>query len=515
MSDSEMEMSDRNGKDLFSESSKKSSSDLGSYIEATVKDSEEIGYVQGFIQMCKYALPSSGGMILRRVIDIMNFVVIGRLGDPTLVSGAGLGITTICVTTTSLGVGLAGGVETLSSQAFGSGNNYLAGRYYTRAQVVLTILFVPQAILLYFITPILISVGQPVRSAEIAGLFIKILIPGVWGYCQTELLRKFLGTQGAFYIVTNSQIFNLLLHPIWLYIFVSAFSLSVSGVAIATSITYFMNYLVPVIYVTFKKDSVRENSMHWINKDSFVGLWQYMKYAIPAMMLTALEYCAFEATTIIGGTIGESELAACVILFNVVAFVYMVPLGFCYAANTLVGNNLGAMNVKNVNIYRDLATYIAVGFSLVLGASMFVFRYQIANLFTQDQGIIDIVVAGMPLASLSTFGDYTQGITQGTIKAMGIQSYATVFALTGFWVIAIPLTALFTFKFHWGIYGAWGGLPIGLAFVGISYIFLVYRTDTTALAQKVSERIMKEAEGRGGNRFNTSKSVYSDSFLQD
>ncbi|CAI2365320.1 unnamed protein product [Moneuplotes crassus] len=514
MSDSEIEMSDKSSESLFSGSSHKSSSNLDSYISAMVRDAEEISYGQGLIQMVKYAIPSSGGMLLRRVIDIINYIVIGSLGDPTLISGAGLGITTITITTISLGMGLAGGVETLSSQAFGNGKNYLAGCYYRRAQVVLVMLFIPQAILLYFITPVLIAVGQPVRSAEIAGIFVKILIPGVWGYCQTELLRRFLGTQGEFYIVTNFQIFNCIMHPLWLYLFVHALDLSVNGVAIATSITYFMNYLLPLVYVTLKKDSVKKNSMHWINKDSFTGLGEYMKYGVPAMLLTALEYCAFEVCAMIAGVVGEEELAASVILLNVAAFVCMAPLGFCYASNTLVGNNLGAMNVNNVNMYRDLATYIALGFSLVLGASMFIFRYPIASLFTKDQDVIDIVVAGMPLISLCTFGDYIQEISQGTIKAMGIQNYATIFAIIGFWIIAIPLTILFSFKFHLGIYGIWGGMPLGLAFVGISYLFLIYRTDTMALAKDITIRIRKEVEGRTKNRFNTSKSANSDSFFQ-
>lgn len=173
-------------------------------------------------------------MLLRRLVDILNYIVIGRLGDPTLVSGAGLGITTIQITTISLGVGLAGGIETLSSQAFGNGKNRLAGIYYTRSQVVTTLLFIPQAILLFYSAPILKAIGQPETSAEQAGTFIKILIPGVWGFCQTETLRRFLGTQGVFHIVPNCQIFNMLLHPLWLYLFVSVLDMSISGVALAT-----------------------------------------------------------------------------------------------------------------------------------------------------------------------------------------------------------------------------------------------------------------------------------------
>ncbi len=46
------------------------------------------------------------------------------------------------------------------------------------------------------------------------------------------------------------------------------------------------------------------------------------------MLMTALEFWAFEIITVIAGIVGETELGASVILFNILAFVYMIPLGF-------------------------------------------------------------------------------------------------------------------------------------------------------------------------------------------
>jgi len=151
-------------------------------IDKLFEEGDDIGYFQATKDMFRYGVPSIFGMLLRRTVDIINYLIIGRMGNPSFISGAGLGITTINITTMSLGVGLAGGVETLSSQAFGRNKNYLAGTYYTRAQVILTFLFIPQAILLYFATPILKAVGQPEVSSEYAGEYIKVLIVGAWGF---------------------------------------------------------------------------------------------------------------------------------------------------------------------------------------------------------------------------------------------------------------------------------------------------------------------------------------------
>ena len=87
----------------------------------------DITYYQALKEFFKFAFPSIMGLLIRKLIEIMNYLVVGRLDDPAYISGVGLGIITNNVVSFSIGVGLAGGIETLSSQAFGNKNNYLAG----------------------------------------------------------------------------------------------------------------------------------------------------------------------------------------------------------------------------------------------------------------------------------------------------------------------------------------------------------------------------------------------------
>ncbi|CAI2363663.1 unnamed protein product [Moneuplotes crassus] len=489
MSDSEIELQSKSKDDLFSGESKNSSSDLNSYIQSVVQQKQVVTYRQGLWNMIKYAIPSTGGLLLNRVVEFTNLVVVGRIGDSTLISGAGLGITTIGIIAFSLGVGLAGGVETLCSQAFGNKKNYLAGCYYTRAQIVLTLVFLFQAVFLLFSTPLLVMLGQPPASAEYAGLYIKILIPGIWFFCQTELLRRFLGAQGAFYIVTNSQIFNCMLHPLWLYLLVFFFDFSVRGVAWATCITYFLNFFVPVMYITFNRKAVKEGCWNWINKDSFVGLFEYLQYGLPAMMMVALEFWAFGVVNLIGGMVGELELAASVIIFNILEFVYMIPAGFGFAASTLVGNNLGDSNPKNARIYVNLSVCISLTCSFILGGGMFLFRHTLAGIFTSDEELGNTIVMALPLVFAMTFGDYLQGICQGCIKAMGKQNFASVICLVGYWIVCIPLTYYMTFSLDLGIRGVWGGLPIGLFIVGTLFVTMICLTDMEKLSEKITSKL--------------------------
>jgi multidrug resistance protein, MATE family len=112
----------------------------------------------------------------------MNFVVVGHLGDSSMISGAGLGIITGNVACFSIAIGLAGGIDTLSSQAFGNKKNYLGNVFYQRAQIILTVLFIPQAIILYNAESILLFIGQPESSSMYAGQYLRICFLGIWAY---------------------------------------------------------------------------------------------------------------------------------------------------------------------------------------------------------------------------------------------------------------------------------------------------------------------------------------------
>ena len=132
------------------------------------------------------------------------------------------------------------------------------------------------------------------------------------------MLRRYLGTQGAFHIVTNAQIINCFLHILWLYLLVFYFDFGYEGVAYSTNITFFLNFILPCIYIRVNKSAIRENSWHWINKDSFVGLVEYMKFGIPTIIMTAFEFWSYEVINMLAGYLGTLELGASAILFNII-----------------------------------------------------------------------------------------------------------------------------------------------------------------------------------------------------
>ncbi|CAI2363185.1 unnamed protein product [Moneuplotes crassus] len=228
--DNEIELQQKLAPSLDSEDSL----DLDSKIDQLKSEKDQITYLDAFKNLAIASFTCAGGLLLRRSMEIFNYMILGRLGDPALVSGAGLGNSTINITLLSIGIGFTGAIETLSSQAFGKGDNYLAGCYYTRAQVILTIILLPICIMFWYLTPILIYIGQEVQTSIYAGNFVRAWIPGTFSFCQSECLRKFLIAQGQYSLMPKIQIGTSLLHPLWLYINVYILDLSIEGVAYST-----------------------------------------------------------------------------------------------------------------------------------------------------------------------------------------------------------------------------------------------------------------------------------------
>lgn len=100
---------------------------LGSNKSVEMHVKADISMAQALKDIAINSLMGCGALLLRRVAELINYAFIGRIDQEDYLAGVGLGISTTIVVCLSFGIGLAGGIETLSSQAFGNGSNYLAG----------------------------------------------------------------------------------------------------------------------------------------------------------------------------------------------------------------------------------------------------------------------------------------------------------------------------------------------------------------------------------------------------
>ena len=78
--------------------------------------------------------------------------------------------------------------------------------------------------------------------------------------------------------------------------------------------------------------------------------------------MTCTEWWSYELLVILAGILGVVEQAVNVILFNIIAVVYMMPLGMQEASCALIGNEIGANNPKLAKKYCKVISAIALLF---------------------------------------------------------------------------------------------------------------------------------------------------------
>ena len=107
-------------------------------------------------------------------------IIIGQLGDARRTAAVGLGNLITNVFSNSIAIGFNGCLDTLVSQAYGSGNYLLCGVYTNRVRVVNLIFFIAISGVLTLTETLLVTFGQDPETAAIAQIYVVTRIPAVF-----------------------------------------------------------------------------------------------------------------------------------------------------------------------------------------------------------------------------------------------------------------------------------------------------------------------------------------------
>jgi hypothetical protein len=75
------------------------------------------------------------------------------------------------------------------------------------------------------------------------------------------------------------------------------------------------------------------------------------------------------------------------------------------------------------------------------------------------------------------------------VYSSGMQKYATIFLLIGFFVFGLPLAYILTFIVHMDIYGFWLGMIVGVGLIDVMLVVFVWHFDFDALSKTAHEHI--------------------------
>ena len=121
------------------------------------------------------------------------------------------------------------------------------------------------------------------------------------------------------------SIITTCLHILWCYLCVYYLAWGLVGAAIATSFTYFLQFVIMTVYCMSAK-SLR-TSFFFPTKETFEEIGDYLKEAIPSTCMLIFDWWSFELLAVLAGYISVVATGAHIIILNVYYLFVMFCLG--------------------------------------------------------------------------------------------------------------------------------------------------------------------------------------------
>ena len=99
-----------------------------------------------------------------------------------------------------------------------------------------------------------------------------------------------------------------------------------------------------------------------------------MRLGIPLILIQCSDWWAFEILLVLSGRIGVNDQAAYAILVQIIATIFMTPLGISEANCVIVGNSIGENNSVLAWRYWKMSTVIALSYFALITILMILFN---------------------------------------------------------------------------------------------------------------------------------------------
>ncbi|KAK6829437.1 hypothetical protein PG989_001115 [Apiospora arundinis] len=434
--------------------------------------------------MALWSAPLMLTQLLQRSITFASVFAVGRIGKVELGAVSVATLTTSMIGNTAI-QGLANGLDTLTAQAYGSGQMHLVGLHTQRMVCFLLPCSIPLMVMWWNAEQALGYILPDHRTAELAGEYLRVMILRVPAFVLFECGKRFFQAQGIFYASTHVLVATAPLNALLMWLLVWHLGWGFIGAPVAIVITENLMALLLLLYAW-----LIDGSQCWggFDRKALTNWGPMIRFAVPSMIMQCAEFAAEEAITIGTAQFGTSQLAAQSALVTIAQMIYIVPLGASTAASLRVANWIGAESVDGARIAARVAVQLGLALSLLIAVLLMSFRLYIPHLITEDAEVSDMLLQVMPIFVAFQLVDTMTSLSHGLLRGLGWQSVGGYMNLFGYYVVGLPISFAVAFGLGWQIYGMWVGLTIGLVTVCATEFWWIYRNDWTGAVSKAALR---------------------------
>jgi putative MATE family efflux protein len=409
----------------------------------------------------KLAIPIVAANILQAAYQLIDAFWVGRLGGAAV---AAVSVSTpIMFLSIALGAGLAIAGSTLIAQYYGAGDtemvNHVAAQ--TLLMVVLVSVFLG-GVGIAFAPMILHGMGVAPDVFTGALGFLRVSFVGLvfnfFFFMFSSVMRGVGETKFPVYIVLGTVVLNFILDPFFIFGYGPLPRLGVMGAAVATLGTQSLAAIAGLVVLLRGKFGI-----HLAWKD-FVPDVVYMKRAfmlgLPASIEQSARGLGITVLTFLIASFGTLTVAAYGVGSTILQVVMIPAMGLAMAISVLVGQNIGAGNIKRAEEIGRFGSTLSFALLSAFGVVSFIFATQMVAFFVpRDADVIKHGAVFLRIMALSWGFVGIQFAMTGVLRASGNMVTTMAITLVSQWVLQFPLAYVLSMHTKLGERGIWIAFP--------------------------------------------------------
>lgn len=337
------------------------------------------------------------------------------------------------------------------------------------AQILLVMILVALALSALGIAvagPVLHLIGVKGSVFDNARAYLRISYLGLvlsYGFIIFQSLLRGVGeVRFPLYVISTTVLLNAGLDPLFIFGWGPLPGAGVAGAAYATVVTQALAAFVGIAVLFSGRYGIHLRPRDFIpdlpliRRAVMVGLPASLEQSnrtLGTLMLT------FLATGF--GTIGLATLG---LGMRILSFMFIPALGLAMATATIVGQNIGAGNLRRAGEVARLSGWVAFWSLNFVALLFFAFAPHIVRFFVPgDEALIASGAEFVHIVSLSFGIIAAQQVLLGAFRAAGGTTTAMVFSMVAMWALQFPISWFLCLHTTLGVTGIWWGFPIGNA----------------------------------------------------
>jgi len=349
----------------------------------------------------------------------------------------------------------------------------------------------------------LLSLGQGELLSSMTEDYLRILAPGLWGYCLNWCIISYLQSLELADIPALAATVGLFLHVPFNRFFITTLNFGYLGAATATVCFQTIQPLIQIWYLwytrlgqerlrTSRGDTTSHTTAIRTAVSSATGLRRYLSLALPGLLVIS-EWWASEAAIFFSGWISPVALAGMSIYQSLNSFCFLFPYGAGAGGTTRIGTLLGRGDAVGAALACKVALAHGMFWSGLWGILLWCIPHEyFPRLFTPDDDVVTTAAMTVPLLGIYVMVDGLTCTLNGVVKGCGRQCITVPIVIVSYWALGLPVGYYLAFVRQAGVVGLVTGMTLGTSLHCLLMNIAVGVTDWKKEGRKAKERLNVE-----------------------